>query len=223
MMKQLLTANVANSLYWLGRYLERIEYTLGRVIRSYDQIIDEDASRGKELYNVFGIELDYVNATDFLHQSMLGEHASNLFTLSSYARENAIISRNKINSEMFGEVIALHALFQNASKSHVEIDYKLIDHAQSLISEVWGELSKRKYKQESDYFIRLGKLVEEADFCFRFNENEEHISHVVNDIFTILEILSDEESSSTTETEKTKYSPLVLEDIYKKIQTIIVE
>jgi uncharacterized alpha-E superfamily protein len=223
MMKQLLTANVANNLYWLGRYLERIEYTLERVIGSYDQIIDEDSSCGKELYKTFGIEIDYINATDFLYKSMLGEHASNLFSLASYARENAIISRNKLNSDMFGEVIALHALFQNASKSHVEIDYKLIDHAQSLISEVWGELSKRKYKQESDYFIRLGKLVEEADFCFRFNESETRISHVIHDIFTILEILADEESSSTAHIEKTKYSSEVLEDIYSKIQKIIVE
>jgi uncharacterized alpha-E superfamily protein len=222
-MKQLLTANVANNLYWLGRYLERIDYTLDRVIRSYDQIIDEEIVCGKELYKAFGIEIDYINATDFLHQSMLGEHSSNLFTLSSNARENAIISRNKINSEMFGEVIELHALFQNASKSHVEIDYKLIDHAQSLISEVWGELSKRKYQQESDYFIRLGKLIEEADFCFRFNEDEVRISNVIHDIFVILEILSDQEESSAAHVEKRVYSPEILEDIYKKIQTIIVE
>lgn len=222
-MKQLLTANVANSLYWLGRYIERIEYTLERVICAYDDIIDVNINSGKELYKNFGIELNYINATDFLHQSMIGEHTANLFSLASYARENAIICRNKINSQMFGEIIALHTLFQNASKSHVEIDYKLIDHAHSLISEVWGELSKRKYRQESDYFIRLGKLVEEADFCFRFHEDEVRINHVIHDIFSILDILADEDGTKSAQLEKARYSPEVLEEIYKKIQNIIVE
>ena len=38
-MEQLLTANVANNLYWFGRYLERIEATLIEVVIAFDAVI----------------------------------------------------------------------------------------------------------------------------------------------------------------------------------------
>ena len=41
-MEQLLTANVANNLYWFGRYLERVESTLIEVVYHFDRIIDID-------------------------------------------------------------------------------------------------------------------------------------------------------------------------------------
>lgn len=48
-MEQLLTANVANNIYWLGRYLERIESTLMEIVNAFDEIIDVDKSAGKKL------------------------------------------------------------------------------------------------------------------------------------------------------------------------------
>ena len=52
-MEQLLTANVANGLYWFGRYLERVESTLLEVVPAFDDIIDIDKDAGKKLYNKF--------------------------------------------------------------------------------------------------------------------------------------------------------------------------
>lgn len=49
-MEQLLTANVANNLYWFGRYLERVESTLIEVVYHFDRIIDIDKNSGKEFY-----------------------------------------------------------------------------------------------------------------------------------------------------------------------------
>lgn len=223
-MEQLLTANVATNLYWLGRYIERIEATLVQVIAAYDTIIDVDKDTGVKLFKKFDIDLEYKNALDFLYTAILGEHAANLNTISGFARENAIITRNHINTEMFGEIIALHALFQNILKSHIDLDYKLVDSAQSLISEIWGELSKRKYKKYSDYFIRLGKLVEEADFCFRFNEDETHTNNVLNDIYSIFEILSFGNDTKAVPPQRQSSSHAdTMNDIYKKIESIIIE
>ena len=167
-MGQIITANVATSLYWLGRYIERIEKTLYQVIKAYDKVIDVDKDAGVKLYDNFGIDLKYDNALEFLDIALTGEHSSNMLTLSGFARENAIISRNHLNNASFGEIIALNALFQNTTKAHVIIDYKIIDDAQSLISEIWGEFAKREHKQNNDYFIKLGKLVEEVDFYFNY-------------------------------------------------------
>jgi uncharacterized alpha-E superfamily protein len=49
-MKQLITANTALNLYWLGRYLERVESTLLDIDKAYDTIIDVDKNAGVNLY-----------------------------------------------------------------------------------------------------------------------------------------------------------------------------
>lgn len=221
-MEQLLTANVATNLYWLGRYLERIEATLLQITTAYDSIIDVDKDAGVKLYKSIGVDLEYKNAQDFLSQSILGEHSANLNVLMGYARENTIISRNYIDTEAFGEIIALHGLFQNIAKSHILIDYNFIDSAQSLICEIWGQLSKRELRKKSDYFLRLGKLVEEADFHFRFDKDKEHAIIMVDEIHTIIEILSTSNQSQSQTQEKHSVDGTIMEAIHKKIESIIV-
>jgi uncharacterized alpha-E superfamily protein len=219
--EQLISANVATNLYWLGRYIERIESTLVQVISAYDCIIDVQEDAGKRLYDTIGIKIEYENAMDFLREAITGEHSANLITIAGFARENAIIGRNYLNTEMFGEIIALHSTFQNIAKSHVDIDYKLIDTAQSLVSEIWGELSKRKYKKFSDNFIKLGKLIEEADFLFRVNEQDGHIASVLKDIDVILLILQEgQESQPTLQMQDSK---AIMHTIIERVNNLIVE
>lgn len=189
-MEQLLTANVATNLYWLGRYLERIESTLLEIIVAYDKIIDVDKDAGTSLYRAFGVELTYTGAIDFLHEAALGDHQANLLAIMDNARENAIICRSQVYTEAFGEIIELHALIQNLSKSPTQIDYKFIDSAQSLISEIWGSLSKREHRNSSDYFIQLGKLVEEADLSLRLDKDKELALVIIDEIDTIVHTLA---------------------------------
>ncbi len=222
-MEQLLTANVATNLYWLGRYLERIEATLLQIISAYDCIIDVDKEAGVKLYKTLGVDLEYNNAQEFLCNSILGDHSANLNVLMGYARENTIISRNYINMEAFGEIIALHALFGNMSKSHMMIDYKFIDHAQSLISEIWGQFSKRELRKYSDYFLRLGKLVEEADYHFRFDKDKEVAMVIVDEIHTILGILSTDKDMQSKQTQEQSINHEdIMDTIHKKIESLIV-
>lgn len=223
-MEQLLTANVATNLYWLGRYIERTEATLNQIVIACDKIIDVDKDAGVTLYKNFSTELDYVNAQDFLQKAIFGEHDANLETLTGYARENAIISRNHINTQAFGEIIALHALFQRSSNSIVDIDYKLIDEAHSLISEMWGEISKTSYKRISDYFLRLGQLVEKADFNFRFDDNKEIGVIIIEDIYNILRYLenTNETKAIQKQTQGMDYEAIINE-IHNKIQSLIIQ
>lgn len=223
-MGQLITANVATNLYWLGRYIERIEATLLQIITAYDCIIDVDKEAGVKLYKKVGVDLEYKNAQEFLCNAILGEHAASLIVLVGYARENTIISRNYIDTEAFGEIIELHALFQNASKSHMSIDYNFIDNAQSLICEFWGQTSKRQLRQKSDYFLRLGKRVEEADFHFRFGNDKETAMIIVDEINTIIAILSDDENKSKLKvSDEQGIDPAdIMDAIHKKVEGIIV-
>jgi uncharacterized alpha-E superfamily protein len=222
-MEQLLTANVATNLYWLGRYIERTEATLTQIMIAYDEIIDVNKDAGVELYENFSTEISYENAQDFLNKAIFGDHDANLTLLTGNARENAIISRNHINTQAFGEIIALHALFQKSSNNLVEIDYKLIDSAHSLISEMWGEISKTEYKRISDYFLRLGQLVEKADFNFRFDEDKETGIVIIEEINKILQSLDEDGTVKTEQTQSQELDyEVIINDIHKRIESLIV-
>ena len=59
--------------------------------------------------------------------------------------------------KLVGSVIELANLLKH---SGLDIDCGYIDNVLSLISEIWGELTRKQHRHASDYFIRLGKLVE---------------------------------------------------------------
>jgi uncharacterized alpha-E superfamily protein len=221
MEKQLLTANVATNLYWFGRYLERIEATLLEVVVCFDDIIDNDKDKGKNFYKQFEIEIEYKNAKDFLAVAMFGDHSSNINTLMEFARENAIISRSSMYTSAFGSVIQLSDLLKQGNNSAFEINSKFLDEALSLISEIWGELTRRQKRNTSDYFIRLGKLVEKVDFDLRLGRNKEFSLVVMNEIDTIVQILAPN-AEFVPHDEKDSYD-VILDSVNAKINKIIVE
>lgn len=223
MTEQLVTANVATNLYWLGRNLERAKQTLYNISKAYDLIIDVDKDAGVKLYKNFDIELKYRNAVDFLRQAILGEHSANIQEITENARESAIICRHRIDSEAFGEIIELRALFSNLAKNDVEIDYKLIDHAHSLISEIWGALGKREHNNKSDLFIRMGKLVEEADFRLRFKKDKAITITVMEEIDAIVQVLSDDNEATEQTQSQASDEPDLITLVNTKIHQIIVE
>jgi len=221
-MGQLLTANVATNLYWLGRYLERIEGTLYEIDKAYDKIIDVDKNAGIVLYKKFDIDLEYSGALDFLSKAILGDHDANLANLMRNARENSIISRANIEESAFGEIIQLHELFQNIVKCPRPVDYRDIDSALSLISEIWGAHTKMGHRRFSDHFLKLGKLVEEVDFRIRFNRGEEMTKFLLQNIDRLIKIIGPDLKIDKLKKEYDDKSIDIMDSIYKKIDKLIV-
>ena len=219
-MGKLVTANVATNLYWLGRHLERTETTLYKILKAYDEIIDVNKNAGKELYKQFDIEIEYTDAKNFLHVAIQGEHAANILDMMTNARESAIISRHHIDTEAFGEIIELHALFKEADS---DIDYKIIDKALSLVSEIWGALTKREHTNNAYLFFRMGKLVEEADLRIRFEKDEAVTMIVIEEIDSIVVILQEDENTSTQSQKQSDEEADLLSQVNTKINKIIVE
>lgn len=223
MMEQLLTATVATNLYWLGRYLERIEVTLLEVLKAYDMIIDVDRDAGERLFQAFGVTLDYKDASDFLHQAILGEYGANMSDAVKCARENAIISRSYIVAEAFGEIIELYRLFSGTLKAADGIDYKFIDQAVSLIREVWGTMAIRGHRRNSDLFFKLGKLVEEADLHFRFSADAEIGDMILNDIDGVFALLAPDLKDNTFRLAREGGTPpQIMDAVGQTVEKIIV-
>ena len=219
-MEQLLTANVANNLYWFGRYLERIEATLLEIVTASDKIIDTDKEAGVKLFKKLEIDIEYKNTKDFLNVAIFGNHDSNINNLIEYARENAIISRADMYTEAFGSVIELSNLIKHGSYLP-HVDCSFLDEVLSLISSIWGKLTRRQKRDTSDYFIRLGKLVEKVDFHLRLEKNKEFSLVLMEEIDKIVSILAPDAVFKPHD-EKDSYE-VILNSINAKINKIIVE
>lgn len=216
---QILTTNVAVNLYWLGRYLERIESTLLEIEKTYDCIIDVNKKAGTELFEKLGIELKYTKAQEFLQESVFGNHSSNICELLDFVRENAIISRSCIELEAFGSIIQLHTLFKEVKDSKESIDFRFIDEALSLISEIWGELTRRQTRYVHDYFLALGKNVEKVDFHLRLGKNKEYAMIVMDEIDRIVSILAPDATFVPHDVKED--SEIILNSINNKINKIV--
>ncbi|WP_368029981.1 alpha-E domain-containing protein [Arcobacter sp. s6] len=219
-MEQILTANVGKSLYWFGRYLERVESTLLEVVTAFDDIIDIDADAGKKLFGKFELEIEYESSKDFLNVALFGDHSSNINTLMEYARENAIICRADMNTAAFGTVIELSDFVKQGS-THFQVDCRFIDTILSLISEIWGELARKEKRNTSDYFIRLGKLVEKDDFHLRLEKNKEFSLVVMDEIDKMVKVLAPNAVFKPHD-ENDSYE-VILDSINSKINKIIIE
>lgn len=222
MTEQLLTANVANNLYWLGRYLERIESSLIEILYAFDRVIDDDKNLGKKLYKRFGIDIKYKNANDFLCEALFGEHDANIYMLSTYIKENAIISRSYIDFKAFGTMNDLSdslKMFNNDSKCNIDCDY--IEELLGTVSAIWGQMTRKEERNHSDYFLRLGKLVEKVDFHLRLKKDKAFSIVIMDEIDSIVLRLNPE-AEFEAHNERESYDT-ILNSINGKINKIIIE
>ena len=219
-MEQLLTGNVATNLYWFGRYLERIESILLEVVPAFDTIIDIDKDYGKKLYQKLEIEIDYNSPKDFLKVALFSDHPANINTLMEFVRENAIICRADMYTSAFGSVMELADLIKK-EKNTSQVEFRFIDKVLAIISEIWGELTRREKRNTSDYFIRLGKLVEKVDSHLILERNKNFSLIVMDEIDTIASILSPDAEFKPHD-ENDSYE-VILNSINGKINKIIIE
>lgn len=220
-MEQLLTANIANHLYWLGRYLERVEVTLMEIVDTFDEIIDVDKSAGKRLYKRLDVDIKYKNANEFLYEAVLGEHEANIHTMLGYVRENAIVSRAYIDLNAFGSIVELHDVLKQASNDHLAIDCAFLENLSSWVSEIWGELSRKQERNISDYFIRLGKLVEKVDVHLRL-KRDKNFSLVIMDEIDSIVLRLNPDAEFVPHGQRESYETII-NSINAKIDKIIVD
>jgi hypothetical protein len=123
-----------------------------------------------------------------------------------------------MDTEAFGSVIELANLLKH---SGLDIDCGYIDNVLSLISEIWGELTRKQHRHASDYFIRLGKLVEKVDFHLRIGKDKEFSLVVMEEIDKIVSILAPD--SKFKPHDENDSHEVIMNSINAKINKIIVE
>lgn len=168
-------SRVANSIYWMSRYIERADNVARFIDVNYNMALGQgegvldvwsslvyttgDHESFKELYG----QPTQENVLNFLAFSE--ENPNSIYSCVRSARENARAVRETITGEMWEHVNRFYLLVQAAAQSGaglndpVEFCRSVRNASHSLVGTAYTTLSHG----EAWHFLRLGRLLERAD------------------------------------------------------------
>ncbi|OAV67442.1 hypothetical protein Barb6XT_01473 [Bacteroidales bacterium Barb6XT] len=167
----------AESLFWLGRYTERV-YVILHFLRKYrDVMIDEDENAYCIFCEKLGIENTYHSREDFLHNYLFDKSNSNsLISALSHASNNATLLRGEIKSETFSYIqMSICHMESCTGQSNLDVLQPVTD---SLLA-FGGSVDYRIYKKDTRNMIKAGKFLEALDLHIRFEYPNERIIYLL--------------------------------------------
>jgi uncharacterized alpha-E superfamily protein len=169
-MSQPLLSRVADSVYWMGRYIERAENVARFVSVNLMLMIDLPAGGGNQWQPIVDTSGDaavfrerYGEATRENVIHFLATDVKNPNSIASCvraARENARSVRETISSEMWEQINSLYLTLQGSPDSEIAGVFHDIRMACHLFQ---GLTDSTMSHNEAWHFIRLGQALERAD------------------------------------------------------------
>ncbi len=178
-------SRVANNLYWMGRYIERVEH-IARYIKelyfsSIDAPIEELYSRNfvleSILYMVGIFDLDEKEERNVLFKVGLDRNNSNsLISIVTLARENARGARNEISTELWEAINTYYHFINNYSvetyltSGLYDVTQKILDQTSVVRGKIYGSL----LHDESWALISCGMHIERSLQMIRILNSKLH-------------------------------------------------
>jgi uncharacterized alpha-E superfamily protein len=169
-------SRIANSLYWMGRYLERAEHTARYTKVHYFSTLDAPLSQRKEyvlesMLRMTGLLYEFKS----VHELLVDEEVLYAITLDetnmvsikasiNSARENARGARGSISSELWESINKFYHYVNNHSKSELKKTgiYNFSDKILESCAVVNGYIDNSLIHNEIWAFIHLGIRIERA-------------------------------------------------------------
>ncbi len=167
-------SRVADSIYWLNRYIERAENVARFVDVNLNLMLDLPAGMPQqwkplvtvtgdlELFNSRYSEANIENVIKFL---MFDENNPNsIISCLAIARENARSIREVISSEMWEEVNSFYLMVKEASSTNsLSVLPKVFSRVKMASHRFAGVMDSTMSHNEGWHFGQLGRLLERAD------------------------------------------------------------
>lgn len=168
-------SRVADSIYWMSRYVERAE-NVARFIEVNLHLMLDDASEGAKqwapLVYTTGDHEDFNKRYPFATQENVihfltidPENPNSIYSCVRAARENARSVREIISSEMWLQLNTFYLMIKSAAENRKALDephefFASVRHASHLFSGITDATMSRT---EAWHFGRLGRMIERAD------------------------------------------------------------
>lgn len=182
---------VADSLFWMSRYIERAENTVRLVDVTLQTILESEHgseeisfTHWKPILTALGdIELFEAQhlvkssraVTDFLTFSQ--ENPSSVFSCISFARENARMIRDQISSEMWETINRMYLFLKNTDAEKVcsELNFDFFQKIKEF-SLLFQGITEATFPHQIGYeFIICGRQLERADKTCRILDSKRHM------------------------------------------------
>ena len=173
------TLGKLDSLYWMGRYIERVYQSINMYKTAYDKLIDQDADYYRQECERMGIENTFGSARDFAW-GIAFDTSHPLSIISNLYRvyDNAMIMRDEITSEALAYVhLALAEMKRGKTSSAPLME---LQNVENLIFAFWGCLDDKVDNQEVRNTVKIGKHVERLDILLRRGADRSDLVREIN-------------------------------------------
>ena len=172
----IISANKANSLFWLGRYEERVYITLHLLRRCCDKMIDGEMEDYWPIWQKLDTLGNYQTNDEFTVGMMYDEtNPASIMSAQTKAMDNAILLREEIMSETLGYLEMSVALLKECRDRH-EMNVSCLQPVIDWSLAFWGAAEQRLHNHEALYIMMMGRNVENLDMLLRFDYDFERIA-----------------------------------------------
>lgn len=173
-----LTLKQVDSIYWLGRYTERVLTTLKFLMHMYDSKLDSDFDYAKycldlDIYNGFTSLADFCSRYAFDTN-----YASSIICSMNHSYDNAIMLRETIGSEALSYIeLALRRLGEAQYSQTPVLDFqKVIDNIMAFKGQFFDSICDHNIRG----ILNCGLTIERLDMYLRLNINKDKIAFECN-------------------------------------------
>ncbi|MFI3320521.1 MAG: alpha-E domain-containing protein [Rikenellaceae bacterium] len=184
MVCNVITADKANRLFWLGRYAERVYISLHLLRRYYDRVIDGDISNLHEYYKCLGQENEACTCAhcDFQMSQLYDlENECSIAKSLELSIDNGIVLRHDISTESLSYIQMSKALLDEChvrGEKNVAFMQPITDYMLAF----FGSIDERVFDERIRKFLKIGKYIENIDLHIRFDYPFFRIEEVFNSL-----------------------------------------
>ena len=173
------TLGKLDSLYWMGRYIERVYQSINMYKMTYDKLIDQDAEYFKTECERMGIENTFESAMDFAWRIAFDtSHPLSIISNLYRVYDNAMIMRDEITSEALAYVHLAIAEMKRGKTS--EAPLMELQNVEDLIFAFWGCIDDKVDDQGVRNTVKIGKHVERLDILLRRGAERSDLVREIN-------------------------------------------
>lgn len=168
----IITLSKVDSLWWLGRYTERVFTTLKTFFPYYDTCLDHEPERFRVFSDALDLNADMTDFDSFLYDFLYSKaNVNSVCSSMNAAFDNAVMLRPEIGTDTLAYIeLALNELRDSKASAEGRLDKQRAvgDHLLTF----WGALEDGGSNPDVKAFVMAGKYVERIDLYSRFKKPE---------------------------------------------------
>jgi uncharacterized alpha-E superfamily protein len=202
MSSKLMLSRAADSMYWMSRYMERVENIARFIDVNLHMTLDLPTGVGEQwlpLINVtgdtapFSERYDNADKDSVIHFLTFDqENPNSIISCLRAARENARSIREVLSSDMWGQINKIYLMVNSAASGNWTTDspYQFLHEVRTGCRLFEGVAEDSMLRDEGWHFMKLGRMLERADKTSRILDvkyfillpSVDHVGTAIDDI-----------------------------------------